>query len=90
MSSRVVSFVQVGDLAQVWTVLHHLTNYYLKIGDRDRAIELWAQLNGRAALASAALVQTLQADLGPQPPATDIDDDLVARTLRLVAGLTPD
>ncbi len=89
LAEAIQAFVQVGDLNQLWTVLHHLTDYYLKIGNRDQAAELWAQLNGRAALASAALVQHLQADLGPQPPPTDTDDDLVARALGLVAGLTP-
>jgi predicted ATPase len=73
------SFVDSGDLRQLWTSAHHLAYFLLRAGRPDDARSIWRELGARQAFAAQHHRDELKQLLGEPGPGVLSDDELIAR-----------
>ena len=71
------TWLQAGDVGQLWVTLHHVVDLLAKEGDVPRAAEVWAHLLFRSSFASQTQRSALEQQLGEPPVATMTDDEML-------------
>jgi hypothetical protein len=73
------SFVETGDLRQLWTSAHHLAYFLIRAGRPDDARSIWRELGNRQAFAAQHHRDELKQLLGDAGKGVLTDDEMVER-----------
>lgn len=88
LADAIRTWIQVGDLGQLWVTLHHVANFLAKEGDLRRAREVWSQLRDRPGFASQTQRSALQDQFGEPPLTTLTDEEMLVWSRDLADRLT--
>jgi hypothetical protein len=87
LSRALRSFVDSGDLRQLWTSAHHLAYFLVRAGRTEDARSIWRELGSRQAFAAQHHRDELKQMLGEPGPAVLSDDELIARIRNVLDAL---
>ena len=74
LAGAIRTWIQAGDLGQLWVTLHPVADVLAKDGDSQRAREVWSQLGDRQGFASHTQRSALHDQFG-EPPSTTLTDE---------------
>ncbi len=87
LADAIRTWIQAGDLAQLWVTLHHVADFLTKDGDLQRARDVWSQLRDRPGFASQTQRSALEGQFGEPPLTTMTDDEMLVWSRNLAEHL---
>jgi hypothetical protein len=87
ISDAIAGQIRGGDHLTLWQSLHFLVRLLAEVGDRETAVEIWAELGDRGEWTETTIRAGLEAQLGPPGQAKLTDNQLITRISTLMSEL---